>query len=137
MAKQVIRLTESELKHIVKDVIKEELGADDYREPLLEMSRINTNENGKRGFPYNKFVVRVWSTDHEPPHFHVIREGWDLSFRIDNGELLNIKSKGKNDQVYQYIIANVQHWLQSPCAILPMITNQQNAKATWIQIHEK
>ena len=87
-------------------------------------------------FPYNKFEVKIWSNDHEPPHFHVLCDGWNLSFKIENGELLNVEQKGANRSVYKHIIKNVRQWLESECAILPMITNQQNAMAMWIQIHQ-
>ena len=60
----------------INDFINEDMGI--HREPLVEMSRINTNESNI--FPYNKFEVKIWSNDHEPPHFHVICDGWNLSF---------------------------------------------------------
>ena len=117
----------------INDFINEDMGI--HREPLVEMSRINTNESNI--FPYNKFEVKIWSNDHEPPHFHVICDGWNLSFGIEDGELMKVDQEGVNKSIYKHIVKNVKLWLQSKCAILPMITNQQNAMAMWIQIHQK
>jgi serine/threonine protein phosphatase PrpC len=117
----------------INDFINEDMGM--HREPLVEMSRINTNESNI--FPYNKFEVKIWSNDHEPPHFHVICDGWNLSFGIEDGELMKVDQEGVNQGIYKHIVKNAKKWLQSKCAILPMITNQQNAMAMWIQIHQK
>jgi hypothetical protein len=38
--------------------------------------------------------------------------------------------------VYDYIIANVRKWLQSPSANRPKETNQENAQATWDELHD-
>ena len=70
----------------INDFINEDMGI--HREPLVEMSRINTNESNI--FPYNKYEVKIWSNDHEPPHFHVICDGWNLSFGIEDGELMKV-----------------------------------------------
>ena len=72
------------------------------------MARINTNENGRCIFPYNSFEVKMWSNDHEPPHFHIISDGWNISFLVENGELDKVESRGSNLQVYNYICANVK-----------------------------
>ena len=77
----------------------------------------------------------MWSNDHEPPHFHVISDGWNLSFLVENGELDKIESRGQNIQVCNYICRNVKKWLSSKCAIIPSITNQENAFAIWAQLH--
>lgn len=103
---------------------------------LEEIARININENGRCIFPYNSFEVKMWSNDHEPPHFHIISDGWNISFLVENGELDKVESRGSNLQVYNYICANVKKWLSSKCAILPNITNQENALAVWAQIHD-
>jgi hypothetical protein len=103
---------------------------------ITEMARINKNETGHSIFPYQAWEVKIWSSDHNPPHFHIIREGWDVSFRIEDGELLTIKSRGRNKDIYDYMCANVKRWLSSKCAILSIITNQQNAMSIWTQLHD-
>ena len=106
-----------------------------HTEPLCEIARINVRESGNGLFPYNKWELKVYSNDHTPPHFHVIADGWDVSFRIDNGELLVVNRKGRNDTIYQYMIDNIPKWLEANCAVLPIATNKQNANAVWKQIH--
>ena len=131
MKKKDIKLTEQYLHDVVKEVTKNVLNKDML---ITEMARINIKDSGNV-FPYNSYDVRIWSNDHEPPHFHVIHEGWDLTFLIENGELLDIKTKGKKKQVYNDICNKTKKWLSSPCAVLPNVTNQQNAYAVWIQLH--
>jgi hypothetical protein len=100
------------------------------------MAKINMKETGKNSiFPFNAWDVKIWSDDHNPPHFHIKRNGWNVSFRIDTGEQIEILSKGSEDNIYDYMIANVQKWLDNPSAILPQITNRQNAYAQWVQLH--
>ena len=77
----------------------------------------------------------IWSDDHEPPHFHIKRNGWNVSFTIETGEQMEILAKGSETNVLDYMQANVKRWLDSPSAILPQITNRQNAFAQWMQLH--
>lgn len=102
---------------------------------LEEMARINVNEPQGSLFPYEKFDVHIWSNDHEPAHFHIIVSDWNVSFNISDGKLCKINKQGKNNKVLSYLIDNVPTWLKMPCAILPSITNQENANLQWIQLH--
>ena len=95
----------------------------------------NTKEDGCSIFPYNAFNVHILSTDHKLPHFHILSNGWNISFYISNGELYKINKEGKDSKTYKYIIENVKIWLTSKCAIIPQITNQQNGIAIWEQLH--
>ena len=49
---------------------------------LDEMARINKKETGNCIFPYNAWELKIWSNDHNPPHFHIKRKGWNVSFII-------------------------------------------------------
>ncbi len=100
---------------------------------ITEMARINTDESNL--FHHNSYEIQIWSNDYTPPHFHVIAEGWDVSFKIKDGKLLKINKKGNNSATYQYMINNVPKWLDAPAAIMPKITNRENANAIWKQIH--
>ena len=103
---------------------------------LVEIARININENEETAiFPSNEWEIRIWSDDHNPPHFHIKRNGWNVSFVIENGNVLEVLSKGTEKNVWDYVCANVEKWLNSPCALLPHITNRENANLQWIQIH--
>ena len=104
--------------------------------PFIETARINMKEPDGGIFPYSKWEIKIWSNDNTPPHFHIIADGWNACFCIDDGKLLKIESAGNKDSVYEYMIHYVEEWLESPCSILPQITNRQNAEATWEQLHE-
>ena len=80
--------------------------------------------------------MRIWSNDHEPPHFHVEKDGWNIAFTIDDGELYKIEEQGKNQQIRDYMISNVKKWLVSKSANRPRETNQENAMATWEELHD-
>ncbi len=141
--KEVVRITEADLKKMVAKSIKEYINEGclrlNYENPLpqsdiiVEMARINTDESNL--FPQNSYEIQIWSNDHMPPHFHILKDGWDVAFLIENGNLYKINNSGKNKQIYNYMIKNVKKWLSSKCAVLPMATNQQNANAIWRQLH--
>ena len=129
MAKKV-NLLEKKLDKIVSGVIKEVTSAN----LLVEIARINTKDRGL--FPFNDFEVEIWSNDHNPPHFHIIKDGWDVAFSIESGEVISISSQGKKKQTYEYMTDNVVKWLSLPCAILPAVSNQDNAMSLWTQLHD-
>ena len=99
---------------------------------LIEVARINIDESN--GFPYDLYEIQIRSNDHTPPHFHIMKDGWDVEFYIESGELYKIQKIGKTQQIYNYMIKNVGIWLSAKCAIMPMITNKQNAIAVWKQL---
>ena len=145
--KRVKRLKGKDLQNIIENtitsIISEKEEGLSINQPaiqsnqtlLVEMARINMMEQ-KGYFPYNKWEIKIWSNDHNPPHFHIIKDGWNVSFVIETGEIYEIVSEGNKKGIYNYMVKNVQQWLHSPCAILPLITNQQNAMAQWLQIHD-
>ena len=103
---------------------------------LTETSRINMNETGGKSiFPSDSWEITVCSNDPYPPHFHIRRNGWDVSFLVETGELLEILHEGTEEDVLHCMQANVKQWLDSPSAILPQITNRENASAQWTQLH--
>lgn len=142
--KEVIKINESQLREIVKETVTKVLDESavhalnyyEEPEPLVEMARINMKESGKGSiFPFNAWEVKIWSDDHEPPHFHIKRNRWNVSFDIETGEQIEILTQGTEKNVYDYMIANVSKWLDNPSAILPQITNRQNAMVQWTQLH--
>ena len=104
---------------------------------ITEMARINKKETGRNIFPYDTWEIKIWSNDHTPPHFHIIREGWDVSFKIEDGELLLIKSKGRNTTIYDYMCNNVKNWLSVQCSAQSKLTNKENALLQWEQLHDE
>lgn len=147
--KKRVKINEGQLKEIIKDSIKTVLEESDalalnyydnyatsanYGE-IDEMARINVNEPSGSIFPYQKYDVHIWSNDHEPAHFHIITTDWDVEFYISDGSLYKIKKEGKDKKILKYITEKAPEWLKQPCSILPSITNHQNAKLQWIQLH--
>jgi hypothetical protein len=98
-----------------------------------EVSCINKNENEKGLFPYNSHKIKILGNDHNPPHFHVEKDDWDILFTIDKGELYRVNHFGKNESTYDYIVSNIPRWLQLQSANRPHETNQQNAIETWME----
>lgn len=68
---ELIRLQRlNELPNLDKLEIKQYI-YENYRASINEISRINAKEFYGY-FPYNKFDIKIWSNDHNPPHFHII-----------------------------------------------------------------
>ena len=49
----------------------------------LDIARLNKRDGEGDIFPYDKWQLIMRSDDSEPPHFHIIRDGWDVIFSID------------------------------------------------------
>lgn len=128
--------------NILKDIINEILNKKkDYIilncEPTIEMARINTKEFYGL-FPYNKFDMRIWSNDHNPPHFHIKADGWEVVVDIENGNILKTISYNKKDStMFSYIKDNIKNWLDCPNVRNKNITNRENAMAIWDMNHEE
>lgn len=147
MVKKIIN--EVTLRGIVKDSVEKvlnegpALALNYYEAPqenadlIVEMARLNKKETGNCIFPYDSWDVKIWSNDHNPPHFHIIKDGWDVMFTIYEGDLFTIKSKGDNKSIYEYMCNNVKKWLSSTCSAQKKITNQENALLHWDSLHEE
>ena len=142
MSKKRIIVKETQLKEMIVEatqaVLNQSKGMSESVIGLItEMARINKKESSQGIFPSNAFEVKIWSNDHTPPHFIILKDGWNISFEIENGNLLKVEGKGPNAQDYNYIVKNVSKWLNSQSAIIPTISNQQNAMAVWEQLHDE
>ena len=141
MAKKKV-ISEEHISNVINKVLKEYIEESSARvllepsEMLTEMARINKKETGNCIFPYNTWELKIWSNDHNPPHFHIIRNGWNVSFNIETGKVLQIESKGSKAEDYNYMISNVNQWLSSQCFMMPKITNRENAILQWEQLHD-
>lgn len=137
---------ENKLRTIIKECIHSELSLNEinilnenslqeylnknYKDSLNEMARINTKEFYGY-FPFNKFRLVVWSNDHNPPHFHVIAENWDIVVNIEDGTIIKVKQEGNNSKVYSHVEKYVNEWLNSPSAIESEHTNREIAMLAW------
>ena len=145
MDKKTIKITEQELHNLIKETTMAILNTrispintynNKSTDLIVEMARINKKEMGKCIFPYDTWEVKIWSNDHNPPHFHILREGWDVSFDINNGSVVSIKSQGQNKKIYEYMCANEKEWLSSTCFAQKKLTNQENALLHWDSLHD-
>ena len=133
---------EEEKKYKIKSLLRELLfqeinhSSSTPMDSIVEMVRLNKNDTGAVPFPRNKFAIRIWSNDHNPPHFHVIAEGWDLSFLIENGELYRVNTIGDNMATYNYIVKQVPKWLKMRSKIFKHNTNQEVAENIWSSYDE-
>lgn len=126
------------INYFIKDAIREHKRhcVKLNNEPLVEMAHLNKNEYGAVPFPSNKFDIRIWSDGHNPPHFHVIAEGWDISFHIESGKVYRINTYGGSSKMYNYIIKNIPIWLQMKSKAFPNTTNLEAAIGIWSSLHD-
>lgn len=101
---------------------------------ICDFARLNKGETDN--LPYNLYEVKIWSDDHNPPHFHVEskQEGFDIRCSFD-GELLSVKrygSRGRQD-TFRDIIKRVKNWLDSKPQGKnnPFPTNRDYVKFVW------
>ena len=127
---ELIRLQRlNELPNLDKLEIKQYI-YENYRTSINEMSRINVKEFYGY-FPYNKFDIKIWSNDHNPPHFHIIGDGWDIVVDIETGTILKTKRDGKSSKFYKYVEDYIEEWLESPSAVNKKQTNRETAMLAW------
>ena len=102
---------------------------------INEVARINLKEDTNGLFPYAEWKLRIFSSDTNPAHLHIVKDDWDVSFKIENGEMLCINSKGTDLDIFNYMCAHIKNWLTAPCTYLP-ISNRETAILTWEQLHD-
>lgn len=128
-----IRLNETQFKKYIKNLIEATLYEKDL---IIEMAKINRKDTGAVPFPFNKFDIVVYPDDHNPPHFHVICEDWNLRFLIENGEQYREDtSMGSSSKIYSYIMKNIKDWLHMQCRLDKTKTNQEYMKELWDYYH--
>ena len=87
------------------------------------MPRINKKETDRCIFPYNTWKIEILSNDHTPPHFHIISDGWNVSYKIEDGNMLQIEGIGKNDSIFDYKKKKVKEYNKSRKCNASMTTN--------------
>lgn len=136
-----IVISESQFKGMISHAVKEEAALhlpyypSHEQDELNEMARINKKETGQCFFPFDAWELKIWSNDHEPPHFHILKDGWNVSFLIETGTLDRIEEAGTKQSVFNYMVTNVKKWLDCKCFAQPKITNRENAMLQWEQLH--
>ena len=158
MKKESIKITESQLKSIVKKSVKRVLEESaaialnyaEYDEPMTynqkmslnEMAQININEMGidkKSSFNCNSYYVYVKGEGayKKFPHFHIKHkgEGWDIRMNMDGTfNTINTKSdKRQNAQDFSDIEKIAMKWVNKPNSLEPDKTNGEVANLEWIR----
>lgn len=124
----------SKFNNIDQDKISNYI-TENYPMSLNEMARINVDEFYGY-FPTNKFDIKIWSNDHNPPHFHVITDdGWDIIIDIKTGSIIKTKHTGTDSKLYKYIQKYINIWLDEKSILYNNITNRENAINIWKSLH--
>lgn len=100
---------------------------------LNEMARVNVGETNI--FPYQTYEIAVFSRDHEPPHFHIKCDGWNIKFLIEDSSKYEIVKEGQKDSIKKYILKHIEEWLNSSSASVSSITNREMTKVLWAAVH--
>ena len=140
-----VKLTQEQLEMVVSTAIKKlmtedaALKLDYYEQPepdeLVEMARLNHDNGGNTPFPSNVYEVKMWSNDHEPPHFHVInnQEDWEVTADLD-GNVLAVKRQRKKMNIQQ-IEKMCKEWLSQKG--IHGTTNRHDAIVIWTSLHPR
>lgn len=106
-------------------------------ERICDMARVNKLETSKGLFPYNAWEIKMWSNDHNPPHIHVIKDGWNVLFAISDGELYDIEGEGEKISDLNYMKKNIKAWFDSDnFATNGKMTNREYAQVLWDSLHD-
>ena len=106
-----------------------------YLDPL-DIARLNKRDGEGDIFPYDKWQLIMRSDDSEPPHFHIIRDGWDVIFSIASGESIKVINEGNEKSHLNYMVPNATSWLDAPNRFYQHISNRQAAMLMWEQLHD-
>lgn len=110
-----------------------------YRNPLLEMAKLNLKDDENSLFPSKAYNIMVQGDDspYMLPHIHVIskQEGYHIKILIGNGELWQIVNYGKRNRNDGFVdvVENMKLWLDEMSNI-PMAkddTNRVFAMGLW------
>ena len=110
-------------------------------ELLVEMARVNVREvDGS--MPTNKYDVRIWSNDHQPPHIHVTspdrkNADYEAIFEIETGNLIKIIFSKKHGVSFDNLEKLVKTWLSEKCSARNDLTNREACRLAWEQNNEQ
>jgi len=110
-------------------------------ELLVEMARVNVREvDGS--MPTNKYDVRIWSNDHQPPHIHVTspdrkNADYEAIFEIETGNLIKVLFSKKNGVSFDNLEKLVKQWLNEKSSQVKDKTNREMSMIAWEQNNEQ
>lgn len=107
----------------------------DRKQMGTEVAIVNKGETEEGMFPSEGWEVKVWSDDEGLPRVYVVRRGWNVSFRIDNGDMLEILNTGTDEADLARMKENMTRWLDARNITLPKLSNREAAMCVWEAMH--
>ena len=143
--KRTIKITQQRLSNIISEAIEStlkegchslnyyEMSSDVPSEALLEMARLNVENDSKSPFPSDIYDLRMWSNDHSLIHFHITnkQDGWEVTSSLE-GKVLSIKKKSTSLNIKK-VEELCKEWLSGSNKY--GFNNKQYAKSIWDSIH--
>ena len=129
-------------ENIIRKLIREEIQkvlfentlTESFQHYLTEMGKINSKETYGY-FPANKYELKIWSNDHEPPHLHArSKDGWNIVVSIEDGSILKVENFGKDSTFYKLVEDYFEDWLDMPNGANPKRTNREIAYEEWEKV---
>ena len=110
-------------------------------ELLVEMARVNVREV-VGSMPANKYDVRIWSNDHQPPHIHVTapdrkNADYEAIFDIETGNLIKVIFSKNHGVSFDKLENLVKQWLNEKSSQVKDKTNREMAMIAWEQNNEE
>lgn len=103
--------------------------ANGYEPPKKPFFVLNEKETEQNLFPRSKWELKLLQGD-KPARFHVISGGWDVTFGIDDGEVIDILTKGTDAGVFDYMSCHIKEWLVAQSTLFDC-TNKMFTKMMW------
>ena len=125
--KYYTELVEKAEKEAENDVAN---GYEPKRMPLFVLNQKETEDNL---FPHSQWELKLMQGDGKPARFHAIRNGWDVTFSIDSGDVLEILSGGAEKADFGYMCGHIKEWLEAQSTLLDDCQNKMFTKIIWHQ----
>ena len=125
--KYYTELVEKAEKEAENDVAN---GYEPKRMPLFVLNQKETEDNL---FPHSQWELKLMQGDGKPARFHAIRNGWDVTFSIDSGDVLEILSEGAEKADFGYMFGHIKEWLEAQSTLLDDCQNKMFTKIMWHQ----
>ena len=107
--------------------------ANGYEPKRMPLFVLNQKETENSLFPHNQWELKFVQGDGKPARFHAIKNGWDVTFSIDSGDVLEIFSEGAEKADFEYMCGHIKEWLESESTLLDDCQNKVFAKIMWHQ----
>ncbi|MBO7145938.1 MAG: hypothetical protein J6W13_14095 [Salinivirgaceae bacterium] len=105
--------------------------ANGYRPPLKPFFVLNEKDTEHSLFPHSQWELKLLQGDSEPARFHVIGKGWDVTFGIESGEVLNVLADGTEKADYEYACSHIKDWLKADSLLMGEYKNIEFARLMW------